>query len=63
MNECLYCGDPDLAFDADPEDDDTVACRSGCGWVFDADEIDPDELRFGFHIVTLDDIAAEADEL
>lgn len=64
MPNCNYCGDPDIAalFDQDPEDGE-VACTSGCGFVFDIEDVDPDELRFGFHIVTLDDIAAEAESL
>lgn len=55
-DSCIYCGDADFTADlvADFTDDDPMAvCRSGCGLVFTMDDIDPDDLAFGFHIEDL----------
>lgn len=50
---CNYCGDEHFDADLDSLDNGDAICMApGCGVVFTQEDVDPDELRFGFHIVT-----------
>lgn len=32
-------------------DDGHIGCTSGCGLVFQAQDVNPEDLRFGFHVI------------